>query len=112
MLRFVNVATPATAVAVVVPPSTAPALPVPETMLTETTVVLSAASVAPLLRTWTTGCVLSGAGAVPPAGCVATNNVRTGGLLPPPLLLLLPPPPPHERSGATSSRQPRRSIEF
>jgi hypothetical protein len=51
MPRFVNVATPATAVAVVVPVSAAPAAPVPATIDTVTTVALSAASVTPLLRT-------------------------------------------------------------
>src|SRR5262245_27164797 len=44
MPRFVKVATPATAVAAVVPVSAAPAAPVPGAMAAVTTVVLSVAS--------------------------------------------------------------------
>ena len=91
----------------------APAAPVPLTMLTVTTVVLSVASVTPLLRTCTTGCVANGADVIAPAGCVATNSVRTGGGggLPPPLLL--PPPPPlQEASEAQAHRTARRGKAF
>ena len=42
-----------------------------------TTVVSSLASVTPLLRTCTTGCVVKTLGGTPPSGWVATNNVRT-----------------------------------
>src|SRR5205085_5986997 len=104
--------TPPAAVAVSVPPSVAPAVPVPGAIDAVTMVELSVASITPLLRTCTTGCVLKAAGAVPPAGCVATNKVRTGGGVPLPLELPLPPPPPHERRDASSSRQPNRSTEF
>ena len=79
MPRLVNVATPATAVAVVVPVSAAPAVPVPVTIVTVTTVVLSVASVAPLLRRWTTGWMANAAEGAAPEGWVATKTVSTGG---------------------------------
>src|SRR6185295_14751363 len=113
MPRFVNVATPATAVAVVVPVSAAPAVPVPATIVPVTPVVLSAASVAPLLRTCTTGCVANATVGAAPEGCVATNKVRTGGGAPPLLLLPLPPPPPpHAQSVASVRNRPVRRKEI
>src|SRR6187549_2958798 len=115
MPRFVNVATPATAVAVVVPVSAAPAVPVPATIATVTTVELSVASVTPLLRTCTTGCVANATEAAAPEGCVATNKVRTGGGVPPLLLLLLPlppPPPPHAESAASTANSPVRKPDI
>src|SRR3954463_4992402 len=99
MPRLVNVATPAAAVAAVVPVSCAPALPVPATRAAVTTVELSVVSVVPLLRTWTTGCVVNTVACTEPTGWVATNTVFSGagggdgegvgaGAPPPP-----PPPP-------------------
>src|SRR5262245_51133894 len=114
MPRLVKVATPAEAVAVVVPVSCAPAVPVPATSAAATTVLLSAVSVVPLLRTWTTGCVAKAVACTEPTGCVATNRVFCGagggdgdgeGAGEPP-----PPPPPQLANNPSATIMPPRSA--
>jgi hypothetical protein len=110
---LVNVATPAVAVAVVVPVSCAPA--VPPVSAAVTTVELSVASVLPLLRTWTTGCVVNAVACTEPTGWVATNRVFCGagggegagegaGAPPPP-----PPPPQLANNPSAAIIPPRRT---
>src|SRR4051812_17570596 len=114
MARLVKVATPAAAVAVVLPLSFAPVAPLPATRVTLTTVALSEVSAVPLLRTCTTGWVASAMPCNPFAGCVESARVFCGGggAGAGAGAGEAPPPPPQPASEASTRSNPPGSTDL